>query len=114
MRYFYTHLIEIESVITELDKLDLDPEQKKHLSHLIDSSLHQTILDAVLSELPLSDKRVFLNHLKEDNHDKIWQFLNEKIDNIEDKIKKTADDLKLQLHKDLKEASKNKESRIKH
>lgn len=108
MRYFYTHLIEIESIVTELDKLDLAPEQKNHLTNLIDSSLHHTVLDAVLSELPLSDKRVFLNHLKEDDHSQIWQFLNGKIDNIEEKIKKAASELKLELHQDLKEAAKKK------
>lgn len=107
-QFFYSHLIQIESVITELDALDLAPEQKNHLANLIDSSLHNTILDAVLSELSLSDKRVFLNHLKEDDHSKIWQFLNVKIDNIEEKVKKAADDLKVELRQDLKEASNKK------
>ncbi|MDO8577136.1 MAG: hypothetical protein Q7R82_02215 [Candidatus Daviesbacteria bacterium] len=107
MKQFYTHLIEIESIIVELDKLDLSQEQKIHLTGLIDSSLHHTVLDAVLSELLPEDKRVFLNYLKEDDHSKIWKFLNEKVENIEEKIKKTADDLKSQLQKDLKEA-KNK------
>lgn len=101
---FYTHLIEIESIIIELDKLDLSQEQKIHLTGLIDSSLHHTILDAVLSELTPSDKRVFLNHLKECDHSKIWKFLNEKVDNIEERIKKAAGDLKNELHRDLKEA----------
>lgn len=101
---FYTHLIEIESIIVELDKLDLSEEQKIHLTGLIDSSLHQTILDAVLSELSPQDKRAFLQSLKEDDQGKIWEFLNEKVDNIEDKIKKSADDLKEELKKDLKEA----------
>lgn len=104
MKYFYTHLIEIESVITELDKLDLSAEQKLHLTGLIDSTLYHSILDAILSELSESDKVVFLNHLKEDDESKIWDFLNAKINNIEDKIKKSADDLKIKLHKDLKEA----------
>lgn len=104
MKYFYTHLIEIESIIMELDKLDLTPKQKVHLTGLIDSSLHHTVLDAILSELSPQDKKVFLHHLKENDHSKIWQFLNEKVDNIEDKIKKTANDLKRELHKDLKEA----------
>lgn len=102
--FFYSNLIEIESIIMELDKLDLTDEQKVHLAGLIDSSLHHMILDAILSELTPADKKVFLNHLKEDNHSKIWQFLNEKVDNIEDKIKKAADDLKTEMHKDLKEA----------
>lgn len=108
MKQFYTHLIEIESILVELDKMDLTDEQKVHLTSLIDSSLHHTVLDAVLSQLNDADKRVFLNYLKEDDHGKIWQFLNEKVDNIEDKIKKAADDLTKQLHKDLQEARKPK------
>ncbi len=103
-KYFYAHLIEIESVTSELDKLDLSEEQKVHLTGLIDSSLHHTILDAVLSELTPADKRVFLNHLQDSDHGKIWNFLNEKVDNIEEKIKKAAHDLKTELHDDLKEA----------
>ncbi|OGE29351.1 hypothetical protein A2867_03290 [Candidatus Daviesbacteria bacterium RIFCSPHIGHO2_01_FULL_40_11] len=104
MKQFYSHLIEIESIVVELDKMDLTEEQKVHLTGLIDSSLHHTILDAVLSELSPQDKRVFLNHLQDGDHSKIWKFLNEKVDNIEDKIKTTADDLKEELKKDLKEA----------
>ena len=102
MKQFYTHLIEIESIIIELDKLGLSEEQKIHLTDLIDSSLHHTILDAVLSELSPSDKRVFLNHLQENDPSKIWKFLNGKIDNIEEKVKKAANELKLELHKDLR------------
>lgn len=101
---FYSHLIEIESIIIELDKMDLSKGEKDHLTSLIDSTLHNTILDAVLSELSPQDKRVFVNHLKEGSHDKIWQFLNEKVENIEDKIKKAAGELKSELHKDLQEA----------
>lgn len=104
MKYFYSHLIEIESVISELDKMELSDEERIHLAALLDSSLHHTILDAILSELPDQEKRVFLQHITEGNHDKIWKFLNEKIDGIEDKIKMVAEDLKKELHKDLKKA----------
>ena len=47
-----------------------------------------------------------MNHLKEDDHDKIWRFLNEKVDKIEVEIKKAAKDLKDQLQKDLMEAKR--------
>ncbi|MBI2085756.1 hypothetical protein HYT74_00275 [Candidatus Daviesbacteria bacterium] len=104
MKYFYTHLIEIESVSMGLDKLGLSGEQKKHLANLVDSSIHHSILDVVMSELSPPDKRIFLQICKEDDHSKLWKFLNEKIDNIEEKVKKCADDLKLQLHNDLREA----------
>lgn len=102
--FFYSHLVEIESIVIELDKLDLSEDQRHHLATVIDSSVHYTILDAILSELNDQDKRVFLQHVKENDHDKIWKFLNIKVDNIEEKIKKAAEDLKMELHKDIKKA----------
>lgn len=107
-KFFYSHLIEIGSIIIELDKMDLSDEQKSHLSALIDSSLHHAILDAILSELSDSDKRAFVNLFNEEDHQRIWTFLKSRVDNIEDKIKKASEDLKVALHKDLKEATKNK------
>lgn len=104
MKYFYSYLIQIESLVIELDKMSLSDEEKMHLSNLLDSSLHHTILDAVLSELSEEDKRIFLNHLEKDDHTKIWQFLKKRVDNIEDKIKKAADSLMEELHKDIKKA----------
>ena len=102
--FFYSHLIEIESITAELDKMDLSNEEKMHLAHLVDSSLHHTILDAVLAELSDQDKRKFVGYLNENNHDKLWKFLNEKVDKVEDKIKKIVDDLKKELHKDLRDS----------
>ncbi len=105
---FYTHLVSIESLVVELDNLELTQEQKIHLSSIIDSSLHHAIIDAVLSELSDQDKILFLKHLHENDHGKIWKFLNERADNIEGKIKNTADELKKQLQEDIK---KSKEKR---
>ena len=106
MKYFYSHLIEIDSITANLDKLDLSDEEKLHLANLLDSSLHHTILGAILSQLSDSDKRVFIQQLSEGNQDKIWEFLNGKINGVEDKIKKAAQDLKTELHEDIKEAHK--------
>lgn len=102
MKQFYTHLIEMQSLIVELDNMTLTDAQKIHLTALIDSSVHHSILDAILSQLKDGEKVIFLNHLKENDHGKIWQFLNSRIDNIEDKIKKTAKELKDELHKDIR------------
>lgn len=100
-KYFFSHLVEIESLTLELDKLDLTSEQKIHLARLVDSSLHHTILDAVLSELSDEDKKLFLKYIHENDHKKTWQFLNEKVENIEEKIKKAADGLVAEMHKDI-------------
>lgn len=104
MSIFYSHLIEIDSIILELDKMNLSEEEKLHLAKLVDSTLHHTILDALLSELSESDKRVFTQHLNSGNHDEIWKFLSDKIAGVEEKIKKTAEDLKKELHQDLRKA----------
>lgn len=106
--HFYSRIIEIESVIFELDKLDLSTDEKIHLATLIDSNLHQTILDTILSELSNSDKEIFFTHLNKNDHDKIWQHLIEKVENIEGKIKKAAEDLKEDLHKDIKKVHRMK------
>lgn len=106
MKYFYTHLIEIESIIIRLDKIKLSDEQKLRLTQLLDSTMHHVILDAALSQFQEPDKRVFMNRLVENNHDKIWKFLNEKVEGIETKIKKTVDELKEEFVNDLEEAEK--------
>ena len=106
MKKFYSHLIEIESLIIELDKLNLTGTERKHLANLVDANLHHTIMDAILSQLSEEDKKTFMQILHQKVNEKIWDFLNSKVDNIEDKIKKAAKDLKTQLHKDLREAKK--------
>lgn len=106
MTFFYSHLIEIESVITQLDQMDLSKEEKLHLANLIDNTLHHSILDAIFSELSEKDKQIFVSHLQEGKKDIIWKFLNEKVDKMEDKIKKTAADLIIKLHKDISEVKK--------
>jgi|SRR3989344_3912303 len=102
-KHFYTHIVDTSTLSLELGEMDLNPEERIHLISLIDSNIHQTILDLVLSELSEEDKKVFLMHVASSDHDKVWKLLKEKTKNIEEKIKKAADDLKKELHKDISE-----------
>jgi len=105
MKFFYTKLVNIETLISNLDELDLSAGEKAHLANLVDSSLHSAILDEILSNLSPEDKKLFLEKLEtEKDHDKILEFLNEKIDNVEDRVKKVSDQLITELHEDLKQA----------
>lgn len=106
MTHFYSHLIKTDSLVVALNELELSDEEKSRLVGIIDSSLHHAILDAVLSELSEKDKEKFLQHVVNEDNEKVWKFLNEKVDNIEGKIKKTADELTAELHKDIKEVKK--------
>lgn len=108
-KHFYSHLVEIDALVIELHKMELSDEEKAHLITLIDSSLHHTILDAVLSELSEEDKKIFLTHVAHDQHDKIWEHLNTKVDTIEEKIKLVAESLKKQLHEDIKSSQTHEE-----
>jgi len=107
-KQFYKDLVKTESLVIKINQLDLMEQEKVHLIALIDSSLHHSILDAVLSELSEGDKKLFLKHLADEEHDEVWKFLNNKVDNIEEKIKKTAEDLTEKLHADIEEAENKK------
>lgn len=102
-RYFYTHIIDTSSLSLELGEMNLNPSERIHLISLIDSNIHHEVLDLILSELNAMDKKTFLAHMASNHHDKIWKLLNNKIENIEEKIKKTAEAVRKELHKDIKE-----------
>lgn len=109
MSYFYSHIIEIESVISALDELNLKDDHKSHLASLIDSTIHQTILDVILSKLSSDDKKAFLWRLRENPQDKkLLEFLNDKIDNVEEEIRQAVKEVKKELHKDIKQAQRIK------
>jgi hypothetical protein len=108
-KYFYTHIIDTSTLSLELGDMNLTPEERIHLISLIDSNIHHQILDLILSELSPTDRKTFLSHLSSENHDRVWKFIKGKISNIEDKITKTAEDLKEEFHKDIREAKSKKE-----
>ena len=87
--------------------MDLSTEEKSHLADLTDRSLHHAVLDEAMSHLSDQDKRAFVKLLSEDpGGEHLWDFLNQRVEKIEDKIKKVSDDLMEELYQDLKEAKK--------
>jgi len=105
-KHFYTHIIEINSVFTILDLLDLNQDQRNELMIIIESTVHHVVIDTVLSELPPEDKKVFLKHLAQDNHDEIWVLLNTKVKHADTKILKAVEKLKKEFHADMKKVIK--------
>lgn len=108
MAHFYSHIIEIESIVMKLDEMELTNEQKIHLASLIDSTIHNHVLDLIFSQLSDEDKMVLVEKMKSGTKNKeIMDFLSQKVDNIEDQILKTVDSLKDELHEDIKEAKRS-------
>lgn len=70
----------------------------------VTSHIHHSVLDTILSELSSADKKLFLEHMESKNADKIWTFLHDRVEDVEEKVKQAAHEIKKELHKDLKEA----------
>jgi hypothetical protein len=103
-KHFYSDVVETSSISLALAEMDISNEERKHLIDLVEANLHHSILDAVLSELSDKDKEEFMVLYSQGDDEKIWKLLKERVDHIEDKIKKTADELKKELHKDIEES----------
>ncbi|OGH06408.1 MAG: hypothetical protein A2W22_06405 [Candidatus Levybacteria bacterium RBG_16_35_11] len=103
---FYAHLVETSSITVELADMELSQEERLHLLNLVNSNIHNSVLETVLSNLASEDKKIFLANLHSNDHDKIWSHLKSKIENIEEKIKESIEDLKKELQKDIAEAKK--------
>ena len=87
-KLFYTHIIEIHTLTEKLDELDLTDNHKKHLSELIDSTIHQTVLDVILSSLSEKDKKLFIQKMHQNPEDReLMSFLKERVVDIEEQIK---------------------------
>lgn len=111
-KHFYSHIVESSSVSLALGDMDITQNERKHLLSLVEHNLHHAILDSVLSELSDKDKQEFLMLISTDNNDKIWELLVNRVDNIEDKIKKTAAELKKEMHKDIEASHKQAKQSI--
>lgn len=103
IRHFYTHIIETETISIELDTLNLKAEEKEHLERLVESQIHHAVVDTVLTQLPEDDKKTFLEHVHTKNYEKVWKLLHAKIDDAEEKIKKSAREITTELLKDIRQ-----------
>lgn len=102
--YFYAHIVNPHDIHMVLDVLDITPEEKTHLSSILESSLHHHIVDLILTELPEDHRHTFLIHLTDDNHDAMWALVKEKIENPEEKIRLSLEQFKHDILQDIQEA----------
>ena len=59
-----------------------------------------------LDELHEEDKKEFLMHISSEDHEKTWLLLGKRVEDAEKKIIEITKNLKDEMHKDIKEASK--------
>jgi len=100
-KFFYSHLIETWDISLKLTEMDLSEDEKNHLTALAEANIHSTVIDTVLSELSKEDKKIFLQNLVSNNHEKTWEHLHGRIGKLEDKIINAVEKLKINLLMDL-------------
>jgi len=104
--HFYEKVIETSRISLELGDMNLSSEERRELTIMVNKQIHAVVLDTVLSELSIEDKKIFLKNLAENNHEKIWQHLRLKINKIEEKIKQSIEKTKKELLEDIEKAKK--------
>lgn len=109
MKHFYSHLIDLDPLIADLDLLDITPGEKKELEELAHVHMHQAIMDSILSELSEADKKKFLELAVHGEDEKIWKHLNSKVEKIEDKITLASEQVKKELREDIKKVRARKD-----
>jgi len=107
-KHFYGHLVSLDSLFIALQNIEMSDEERKQLAAIIESHVHYTILDVVLSHLATEDKKIFLQHVQENNHDKIWGLLNDKTQDLEKKIIQSAEEVTMEFLKDIEKAKEKK------
>lgn len=100
--YFYSHLVEVDSIFAELGLLRLSDTEKKELAALAHEQIHQAVLDRILSHLSDADKKRFLELMVLGEDEKIWKHLRERVEKIDDKIVQAAQKIKEELRADIK------------
>ncbi|OGH48590.1 MAG: hypothetical protein A3G66_03915 [Candidatus Levybacteria bacterium RIFCSPLOWO2_12_FULL_39_17] len=103
LKHFYSYHVEIDSLVLEIESLEIEDHEKKNLISLAESHVHHAVIDSILSSLKKEEKQEFLKLLNSKNQEKIWKFLRDKIKDVEEKIEKTASEVKNQLLKDITE-----------
>lgn len=96
----------MEPILTVLDTTTISDNQKKELLTIVDVTTHYLVTDIILTELKSVDKKKFMDYVAKDEHEKIWDLLTKKINDVEHKIRLAVRDVHLSMIDDVKKLRK--------
>jgi predicted metallo-beta-lactamase superfamily hydrolase len=102
-KIFYDHLVVLEEVRVEIDKLVHEKEEKEELWNIIDELMHHRIFDLILSKLHFDHHSEFLKKLYEAPYnDDLLTYLKEKVEeDVEAIIINEVNKIKKEILKEL-------------
>ncbi len=107
-KQFYSHLISFESIRFEMNGLDLSEKEKEELLNIAESHVRHVMLDEALSHIHGEDKKTFLLHAHQEEHDKAWEILRKHKKDVEKHLLHAAHLLFEELRRDIRELKRVK------
>jgi len=102
MKFFYKRLVKIDEFDTIFEKHELALKEKEELVLMVKDTIHHRVVETVLTHLPEENHKEFLKTFTKKPHDEgILDVLKEKIEDIEEKIKKAVENVKTEILADL-------------
>jgi len=97
-KIFWEEIVQIREIAVTINKKELKEGEKLVLLQEVYETFHMRVVDTVLTNLPEEKHPNFLDKLAEKpSSPKILQFLKDEIEDIEEKIKQTADNFKKEI-----------------
>lgn len=88
-KLFFDHLLVLEEVEVFINRKPISKEEKEELWKLIDGVIQTRVMDVVLTKLPRKHHEEFLEKFSSFPHDeRLLEYLKEKVEDIEEEIKK--------------------------
>lgn len=105
-KIWYDHLVLHEEITLELDRYEIDAEEKTELVNLVDQILHHHVLNVILSHLPQEHHSVFITGFHQNPGDhQLLDFVKSRVKvDIEAEIKKQADRIKTEILRDIQKS----------
>lgn len=80
-KVFYDHLIMIDEVITEIELLEMEKDQKEQLAKMVDDTIHHRVITFILDVLPRQHHAYFLDKFHHMPYDlRLLDYVNDKIE----------------------------------
>jgi hypothetical protein len=109
MSLFYDHLTNLSEIDRELEELIVEHHEKAHLLEIVDSALHHSVMETILTELPAEHHQHFLREFAIRPHDKDHLvYLIQFSPDIESKIRTKAESTKKKFKEEIKKAKGKK------
>ena len=95
MKIFYDEIIQIGELMTHIQHLEIDTQEKEELAQMVDETVHHEMLSVILTHLPEEHHEEFLERFQAKPHDpSLLEYLKVKVEGIEEKLEKKGKEIR--------------------